>query len=83
VDEKKLVCVWCMEMEKLLCSQLVPGTNKQFLGLVLTATRLLEPLEPAKSVTQTGQSPARDVWKTCLLAHIALQAPYMHCNRMA
>jgi hypothetical protein len=49
VYERKLVRVWCME--RLLCSQLVlSGTNKQFLGLVLTA--------------------------------IALQAPYIHCNRI-
>jgi hypothetical protein len=32
VDERKLVRVWCME--NLLCSQLVPGTNKQFLRLL-------------------------------------------------
>jgi hypothetical protein len=49
VDERKLVCVWCME--NLLCSQLVPGTDTQFLGLVLTAARLLE---PTKSVTQAN-----------------------------
>jgi hypothetical protein len=47
VDERKLVRVWCME--KLLCSQLVPGTNTQFLGLVLTAARLLA---RTKSATQ-------------------------------
>jgi hypothetical protein len=58
VDERKLVRVWCME--KLLRSQLVPGTNKQFLGLVLTAARLLE---PAKSVIQANHQHGV-VWKT-------------------
>jgi hypothetical protein len=76
VDERKLVCVWCTE--KLLCSQLVPGTNKQFLGLVLTASRLLE---PAKSVTQANHQ--HMLFGRRVLAHIALQAPYMHCDRIA
>jgi hypothetical protein len=72
-DERKLVCVWCME--KLLCSQLLSGTNKQFLGLVLTAARLLE---PAKSVTQANHQHV--LFGRRLLAHIALQTPYIHCN---
>jgi hypothetical protein len=78
MDERKLVCVWWTE--KLLCSQLVPGTNKQFLGLVLTASRLLA-LARTKSATQAkGQ---HVLFGRRLLAHIALQAPYMyiHCNR--
>jgi hypothetical protein len=70
VDERKLVCVWCME--KLICSQLVPDTNKQFLGLVLTAARLLG---PAKSVTQANHQHV--LFGRRLLAHIALQAPYI------
>jgi hypothetical protein len=72
VDERKLVRVcWCME--KLLYSQLVPGTKKQFLGLVLTAARLLA---RTKSATQAKR-------QHVLFGHIALQAPYIHCNRIA
>ena len=77
VDERKLVRVWCME--KLLCSQLVPGTNKQFLGLVLTAARLLA---RTKSATQANKR-QHVLFGRRLLAHIALQAPYIHCNRIA
>ena len=76
VDERKLVRVWCME--KLLCSQLVPGTNKQFLGLVLTAAGLLA---RTKSATQAKRQHV--LFGRRLLAHIALQAPYIHCNRIA
>jgi hypothetical protein len=79
VDERKLVCVWCME--KLLCSQLVPGTNKQFLGLVLTAARLLA--AGTCQTSHTGQSPAHVLFGRRLLAHIALQVPYIHSNRIA
>jgi hypothetical protein len=64
-------------MEKLLCSQLVPDTNKQFLGLVLTAARLLG---PAKSVTQANHHHVLLLFGRRLLAHITLQAPYIHCN---
>jgi hypothetical protein len=79
VDERKLVCVGCME--KLICSQRVPGTNKQFLGLVLTAARLLE---PAKSVTQANyQHDQHVLFGRRLLADIAFQALYIHCNRIA
>jgi hypothetical protein len=69
VDERKLVCVcvWCTE--KLLCSQLVPGTTKQFLGLILTASRLLP---PTKSVTQAKRQHV--LFGRRLLAHIALPA---------
>jgi hypothetical protein len=74
VDVRKLVRV----MEKLLCSQLVPGTNKQFLGLVLTAARLLA---RTKSATQAKRQHV--LFGRRLLAHIALQAPYIHCNRIA
>jgi hypothetical protein len=77
VDERKLVRVWCME--KLLCSQLVPSTNKQFLGLVLTAARLLA---RTKSATQ-AKARQHVLFGRRLLAHIALQAPYIHCNRIA
>jgi hypothetical protein len=76
VDERKLVFVWCTE--NLLCSQLVPGINTQFLGLVLTTSGLLE---PAKSVTQANHQHV--LFGRRLLAHIALQAPYLHCNRIA
>jgi hypothetical protein len=79
VDGRKLVCVWCMEnLLCSICSQLVPGTDKQFLGLVLTAARLLG---PAKSVTQANHQHV--LFGRRLLAHIALQAPYIHCNRIA
>jgi hypothetical protein len=68
VDERKLVCVWFME--KLLCSQLVPGTNKQFLGLVLTAQ---SPWHlPNQSHTQANHQHVLFEWR--LLADIALQA---------
>jgi hypothetical protein len=76
VDERKLVRVWCME--KLICSQLVPGTNKQFLGLVLTAERLLA---RTKSATQAKRQHV--LFGRRSLAHIALQAAYVHCNRIA
>jgi hypothetical protein len=76
VDERKLVRVWCME--KLLCSQLLPGTNKQFFGLVLTAARLLS---RTKSATQAKRQHV--LFGRRLLAHITLQAPYIHCNRIA
>jgi hypothetical protein len=69
VNERKLVCVWCME--KLICSQLVPGTNKHFFGLVFTASRLLT---PTKSVTQAKRQHV--LFGRCLLAGIALQALY-------
>ena len=75
VDERKLVRVWCME--KLLCSQLVPGTNK-LLRLVLTAARLLA---RTKSATQAKRQHV--LFGRRLLAHIALHAPYIHCNRTA
>ena len=71
VDERKLVRVWCME--KLLCSQLVPGTNKQFLGLVFTALGLLP---PTKSVTQAKRQHV--LFGRCLLADIAFQVLYIH-----
>jgi hypothetical protein len=67
-------------MEKLLCSQLVPGTNKQFLGLVLTAASLL-------SRTKSGTQAKRQhvLFGRRLLAHIALQAhyAYVRCNRIS
>jgi hypothetical protein len=75
VDERKLVRVWCME-KLLRCSQLVPGTNKHFFGLVLAAARLLS---RTKSATQAKRQHA--LFGRRLLGHIALQAPYMHCNR--
>jgi hypothetical protein len=74
----KMVRVWCME--KLLCSQLVPGTNKQFLGLVLTASRTKA--AGTCQISHTGQAPARVVWKTFACSYLALQAPCMHCNRI-
>jgi hypothetical protein len=39
-----------------------PGTNKQFLGLILTAARLLAAGAPCQ-ISHTGQAPARVVWK--------------------
>jgi hypothetical protein len=68
-------------MEKLLCSQLVPGTSKQFLGLVLTAARRL--LARTKSATQAKRQHGVLFGRRLLIAHIALQAPYIHCNRIA
>jgi hypothetical protein len=70
VDERKLVCVWCME--KLLCSQLVPGTNKQFFGARLDRSARL--LEPAKSVTQANHQHVLFVEDVCLLI--------LHCRRL-
>jgi hypothetical protein len=80
VDERKLVRVWCME--NLLCSQLVPGTNKQFLGLVLalTAARLLARTKCSATQAKRQQ---HVLFGRRLLAHIAVQAPYIHCNRTA
>jgi hypothetical protein len=64
VDERKLVRVWCME--KLICSQLVPGTNnKHFFWLVLTAARLLS---RTKSATQAKRQHV--LFGRRLLAHI-------------
>jgi hypothetical protein len=71
VDERKLVCVWCME--KLLCSQLVPGTNKQFLGLVLTASRLL-------ALWHVPNQPHRPRASTCCLEDVCLLI--LHCRRL-
>jgi hypothetical protein len=56
----------------------VPGTNKQFLGLVFTALRLLP---PTKSVTQAKRQHV--LLGRCLLAGIAFQALYIHFNRTA
>jgi hypothetical protein len=47
------------------------GTNKQFLGLVFTASRLLP---PTKSVTQAKRQHV--LFGRCLLASIAFQALY-------
>jgi hypothetical protein len=55
----------------------VPGTNKQFFGLVFTALGLLLP--PIKSVTQAKRQHV--LFGRCLLADIAFQALYIHFNR--
>jgi hypothetical protein len=55
-----------------------PGTNNQFLGLVLTAAKLLA---RTKSATQANRQHV--LFGRRLLPHIALQAPYIHCNRIA
>jgi hypothetical protein len=56
----------------------VPGTNKQFLGLVFTALRLLP---PTKSVTQAKRQHV--LFGRCVLADIAFQALYIHFNIIA
>jgi hypothetical protein len=76
MNERELVCAWCME--NLRGNKLVPGTNKQFLGLVFTALRLLP---PTKSVTQAKRQHV--LFGRCLLANIAFQAVHIHFNRIA
>jgi hypothetical protein len=56
----------------------VPGTNKQFLGLVFTALGLLP---PTKSVTQAKRQHV--LFGRCLLANIAFQALHIHFDRIA
>jgi hypothetical protein len=56
----------------------VPGTNKQFLGLVFTALGLLP---PTKSVTQAKRQHV--LFGRCLLANIAFQALHNHFDRIA
>jgi hypothetical protein len=68
---------WWMGMEKLLCSQLVPGTNKQFLGARLDRSKAGWLLARAKSATQAKRQHVLFAWKTSACSYCIL-----HCRRL-